>query len=155
MREDDGMEEKPIVSLPLDGPVRERVDGRRGDPRDLLQRDLGRYDALLRWAWKSLEGIFDRDEILLLCDALRNARYDPKRFDRWPSFLAWDLEEVEKYEKLGTHRGIDVEYLSEKVEKMNPLQALCLIDRIEVFWTGMEGGAGEEKALEDAFGKGV
>lgn len=149
------MENRRMVSLPWEGAVGERVDGRRGDPGDLLLRDLGRYDTLLRWAWTSLAGVFDRDEILLLCDALRNARYDPKRFDRWPSFLAWDLEEVEKYERLGTHRGIDVEYLSEKLEKMNPIQALCLIDRVEVFWAGMEGGKGEEKALEETFGKGA
>lgn len=147
------MEKKQIISLDLEGPVRERLEGRRGDPRVLLPRDLGRYDALLRWALKSLVGVFERDEILLLCDALRNARYDTRRFDRWPSFLAWDLEEVEKYEKLGKHQGIDVDFLSEKLEKMNSLQALCLIDRIEVFWTRMEAGAGEEKALKETFGR--
>ena len=117
-----------------------------------LLRDLTRYEALLRWVWPSLAGLFAPDETVLLCDALRNARYDPSRFDRWPSFLAWDLEDVEKYEKLGRDQGIDVPYLSEKLEKMTPLQALALVDRIEAYWAERDRGLPEEEALFRVFG---
>ena len=119
---------------------------------DVKKEDLTRYQATLRWVWPSLAGLFAPDETVLLCDALRNARYDPNRFDRWPSFLAWDLEDVEKYEKLGRDQGIDVPFLSEKLEKMTPLQALALVDRIESYWAERDSGLPEEEALSRVFG---
>ena len=145
------MDEKRTKTLSLEEAVRRRMNEKGGEPDKAVFQDLSRYEALLRWAWKSLAGLFAPDETLLLCDALRNARYDPNRFDRWPAFLAWDLEEVEKYEKLGSNQGIDVEFLSEKLEKMTPLQALSLIDRIEIYWDERNGGLTEEEALALVF----
>jgi len=142
---------KETPASSLEEAVQRRMDRKGGETENALSRDLGRYEALLRWAWPSLAGLFAPDETLLLCDALRNARYDPNRFDRWPAFLAWDLEDVEKYEKLGRDQGIDVEFLSEKLEKMTPLQALALVDRIETYWDERNSGLTEEEALAGVF----
>jgi len=141
-----------IVSLEEGARRRMEGGGEERKQQALLLRDLTRYEAALRWVWPSLAGLFSPDETVLLCDALRNARYDPNRFDRWPSFLAWDLEDVEKYEKLGRDQGIDVPFLSEKLEKMTPLQALVLIDRIEAYWAERDRGLPEEEALSRVFG---
>ena len=81
-----------------------------------IRHDLEQYYALLYFVGEEMRGYFSIDEASHLCDVFRSTSMDIQRLKSWPSFLAWDVEEVEKYEKLGVGAGIEIERLIDKLE---------------------------------------
>lgn len=134
------------ISLAL--PLWQRIEERGKDVSMVIQDDLERHYALLDMTGEDMAGYFFTDEAVLLCDVFRSTRMDLGRLKSWPALLAWDVEDVEKYEKLGSGSGVDVDTLIDKLEKLTPLRALWVWDRIRLFWDMYEG----EKPRDETIG---
>jgi hypothetical protein len=120
------------ISLAL--PLWQRIEERGKDVSMVMQDALERHYALLDMTGEDMAGYFFTDEAVLLCDVFRSTGMDLGRLKSWPALLAWDVEDVEKYEKLGSGSGVDVDTLIDKLEKLTPLRALWVWDRIRLFW---------------------
>jgi len=83
---------------------------------------------------REMAGFFSPSEGAFLCETFKNADFPVKRFDEWPLLLSWDVEDVEKYEKLGARFDVNVPDLLEKMEDITHDQALWLLMAIGRFW---------------------
>jgi len=109
----------------------ERIISRRTkDPSAAVAEDLSLLYALLAVAGEEMEGYFTEQEMSLLSEVFKNDEFESARIREWPALLAWDLEGVEKSEKLSTQFKTDAEVLVEKLEALTPLQALWLLHMI-------------------------
>jgi hypothetical protein len=127
------------------------IDARGSDVSTTIRNDLERYYALLDLVGDKMAGYFSIDEALHLCDVFRSATMDTKRLKSWPVFLAWDVEEVEKYEKLGAGAGIEIEHLIEKLEKLSVVQALWVWNSIRLFWDTFSDAEPKNDVLKRLF----
>lgn len=109
----------------------ERIISRRTkDLSAAVAEDLSLLYALLAVAGEEMEGYFTEQEMSLLSEVFKNDEFESARIREWPALLAWDLEGVEKSEKLSTQFKTDAEVLAEKLEALTPLQALWLLHTI-------------------------
>lgn len=102
-------------------------------PAGLRDRIASSRDRLDETAL-DVEGFFTPAESAFLCETFKNADFPLERFDEWPLLLSWDVEDVEKYEKLGVRFDINVPELLEKLEDFTHDQALWLLLAIDRFW---------------------
>ena len=100
------------------------------DLSSAVEEDLKALYVLLAVTGEEMEGYFTGQEISLLCEVFKNGEFESVRIREWPAQLAWDLEDVEKYEKLSAHFKTNAEVLIEKLEVLTPLQALWLLHTI-------------------------
>lgn len=135
----------------LTASLRKRIDARGNDASATIHNDLERYYALLDLVGEEMTGHFSTDEAFHLCDVFRSTAMDIKRLKSWPAFLAWDVEEVEKYENLGAGSGIETEHLIDKLEKLTVVQALWVWDSIRLFWETSSHGESKNDALKTLF----
>ncbi len=135
----------------LTASLRKRIDARGNDASATIHNDLERYYALLDLVGEEMTGHFSTDEAFHLCDVFRSTAMDIKRLKSWPAFLAWDVEEVEKYENLGAGSGIETEHLIDKLEKLTVVQALWVWDSIRLFWETSSHGESKNNALKTLF----
>lgn len=101
--------------------------------RDLssaVNEDLTVLYTLLGATGDKMAGHFTADEMSLLCEVFKNDEYEPARVREWPTLLAWDVEDVERYEKLSAPFKVNADVLIEKLEELTPLQALWLLKTI-------------------------
>jgi len=96
----------------------------------VVEEDLMSLYALLTVTGEEMEGHFTNQEMLLLREVFKNDEFEPARIREWPALLAWDLEDVEKCEKLSIQFGVNADVLIEKLELLTPLKALCLLRAI-------------------------
>jgi hypothetical protein len=140
-----------INDMRLPDLLRQRIDGGMKDPAALVQDDLERYYALLDLVGEELTGFFTIDEASHLCDVFRSTAMDVKRLASWPSLLAWDVEEVEKYETLGAGAGIETEQLIDKLETLTIVQAVWVWHAIRLFWDTAAADAPRADTLKTIF----
>ena len=108
-----------------------RIDDLPGHLKVLVSEALGKLETTATL----MAGYFDPREGAYICDALHNADYPLERFCEWPKILLWDLEDVEKCEKLGSTRyGVDIVELQNKIERLTLEQALWLVVSVDRFW---------------------
>lgn len=131
--------------------LRKRIDERGSDASATIQGDLERYYALMDLVSEEMKEFFSIDEASHLCDVFRSTSMDIKRLKSWPAFLAWDVEEVEKYEKLGAGAGIEIERLIDKLEKLTVVQALWVWDKIRLFWGTVSHRESKNDTLKSLF----
>ncbi|HEU18719.1 MAG TPA: hypothetical protein ENO00_04955 [Deltaproteobacteria bacterium] len=131
--------------------IRKRIDDRGGDMSATIRHDLEQYYALLYFVGEEMRGYFSIDEASHLCDVFRSTSMDIQRLKSWPSFLAWDVEEVEKYEKLGVGAVIEIERLIDKLEKLTIVQALWVWDSIRLFWKTGSHAESKSETLKTLF----
>ncbi len=101
--------------------------------RDLssaVNEDLTALYTLLAATGEEMAGYFSAEEMSLLCEIFKTDEYEPARRREWPLLLAWDVEDVERYEKLSTQFKVDTDILIEKLEGLTPLKALWLLHTI-------------------------
>jgi len=109
----------------------ERIAKRHSrDLSSAVEEDLMSLYALLAMTGEKLEGYFTRQEMSLLCEVFKNDEFESARIREWPALLAWDLEDVEKCEKLSAQFKTNADVLIEKLEMLTPLQALWLLHTI-------------------------
>lgn len=102
-------------------------------PAGLRERIASSRERLDETA-REMVGFFTPAENAFLCETFKNADFPLERFDEWPLLLSWDVEDVEKYEKLGVRFDINVPELLEKLEDITRDQALWLLLAIDRFW---------------------
>ena len=95
-----------------------------------VEEDLAVLYALLAATGEEMEGYFTGKEMSLLCEVFKNDEFDSARVREWPALLAWDLEDVEKCEKISALFKTNADVLIEKLEMLIPLQALWLLHTI-------------------------
>lgn len=106
----------------------ERTVRRRGrDLSSAVEEDLTALYALLAMTGEEMKGLFTAPEMSLLCEVFKNDEFESERIREWPSLLAWDLEDVEKCEKLSAQFKTNADVLVEKLELLTPLQSLWLL----------------------------
>ncbi|MCD6487142.1 MAG: hypothetical protein J7K35_07435 [Syntrophobacterales bacterium] len=69
----------------------------------VIEENLMSLDVLLTVTGEEMEGHFTSQEMSLLHEVFKSDEFESARIREWPALLAWDLEDVEKCEKLGTH----------------------------------------------------
>lgn len=102
-------------------------------PADLTDRITASLARLHETAL-TMERYFTPAEGAFLCETFKNADFPAQRFDEWPLLLSWDVEDIEKYEKLGSRFDVNVPELLEKLEDFSHDQALWLLFAIDRFW---------------------
>ena len=102
----------------------------RRDLASAVDEDLTVLYTLLGATGDKMVGHFTADEMSLLCEVFKNDEYEPVRVREWPTLLAWDVEDVERYEKLSAQFKVNADVLIEKLEELTPLQALWLLKTI-------------------------
>jgi len=100
------------------------------DLSSAVEEDLVALYALFTMTGDDMKEYFTGEEMSLLCEVFKNDEFEPARIREWPALLAWDLEDVEKYEKLSAHFNVNADVLIEKLEILTPLQALWLLHTI-------------------------
>ena len=125
-----------IINIP--GELESTIAGRDQTVARAVADDLSSYYALLDMIRKDLKDRFTKYEAALLCEIFKNTEMQLERLREWPVLFAWDVEEVEKYEKLSQRYGVDPDVLMEKLEDLLPHQALWLWDRIKQYWRQYE-----------------
>ncbi|MBW2561012.1 MAG: hypothetical protein JRE40_09180 [Deltaproteobacteria bacterium] len=109
----------------------ERIAKRHArDLSSAVEEDLTALYALLTMTGEEMEEYLTKQEMSLLCEVFKNDEFESARIREWPALLAWDLEDVEKYEKLSAQFKTNAEVLIEKLEVLTPLQALWLLHTI-------------------------
>jgi len=101
--------------------------------RDLstaVDEDLTALYTLLAITGETMKGYFSDKEMSLLCEIFKNDEYESARVREWPMLLAWDVEDVERYEKLSAQFKVNADSLIEKLEELTPLTALWLLKTI-------------------------
>ena len=96
----------------------------------VVEEDLMSLYALLTVTGEEMEGHFTSQEMSLLREVFKNDEFEPARIREWPALLAWDLEDVEKCEKLSAQFNVNADVLIEKLEMITPLKALWLLHAI-------------------------
>lgn len=108
--------------------------------RDLssaVDEDLTALYTLLAVTGEKMAGHFSDKEMSLLCEIFKNDEYESSRVREWPMLLAWDVEDVERYEKLSAQFKVNADSLIEKLEELTPLKALWLLKTIrELVFSG-------------------
>ena len=106
------------------------IDNLPVDLKDRITASLARLNETSL----TMEGFFSPAESAFLCETFKNADFPAQRFDEWPLLLSWDVEDIEKYEKLGSRFDVSVPELLEKLEDFTHDQALWLLFAIDRFW---------------------
>ena len=106
------------------------VKRRKGDPSAAIEEDIGLLYALLDMTGKDMAGLFTEQEMALLSEVFKNDEFEASRLREWPGLLAWDVEDVERYEKLGAQFQVNADVVVEKLEVLTPVQALWLLHSI-------------------------
>jgi len=109
----------------------ERITKRHAqDLSSAVGEDLTALYTLLTMTGEEMEGYFTGQELSLLCEVFKNDEFESARIREWPALLAWDLEDVEKCEKISAQFKTSADILVEKLEMLSPLQALWLLHMI-------------------------
>ena len=132
-----------IVHLPR--PLQEKIEQRGEDFSTIIQRDLECYYAILDMVEDEMKDQFSIKEASLLCNVFRNTQMEIGRLKSWPTLFVWDVEDVEKYERLGEQFEVNTNDLINKLEKLTPYQALWLRDKILLFWNRPNSTEKEEE----------
>lgn len=103
---------------------------RKGDLSAAIEEDLGLLYALLDMIGEDMAGLFTEREMALLREVFKNDEFEAARLREWPGLLAWDVEDVERYEKLGAQFQVNADEVVEKLETLTPVQALWLLHSI-------------------------
>jgi hypothetical protein len=80
----------------------------------------------------SLKGIFTKEELITLLDLHNGTMYEP-RFSS-PGILIAHLEDGQNLEGICDRQGSDFDEIKIKIEKLNHLQSLVLIEECWRFW---------------------
>lgn len=109
----------------------ERIATRHArDLSSAVAEDLAALYALLAMTGEEMAERFTGQELSLLCEVFKNDEFESERVREWPALLAWDLEDVEKCEKISAQFKTNADVLIEKLEALTPLQALWLLHTI-------------------------
>ena len=138
-----------IVHLPQ--PLHEKIEQRGEDFSTIIQRDLECYYAILDMVEDEMKDQFSIKEASLLCNVFRNTQMEIRRLKSWPTLFVWDVEDVEKYERLGEQFEVNTSDLIDKLEKLTPYQALWLLDKILLFWNRPDLIEKEEEIIKELF----
>ena len=138
-----------IVHLPQ--PLHEKIEQRGEDFSTIIQRDLECYYAILDMVEDEMKDQFSIKEASLLCNVFRNTQMEIRRLKSWPTLFVWDVEDVEKYERLGEQFEVNTNDLIDKLEKLTPYQALWLLDKILLFWNRPNSTEKEEETIKELF----
>jgi len=103
---------------------------RKGDLSAAIEEDLGLLYALLDMIGEDMAGLFTEREMALLREVFKNDEFEAARLREWPGLLAWDVEDVERYEKLGAQFQVNADEVVEKLQALTPVQALWLLHSI-------------------------
>ncbi len=133
-------------------PLQEKIEQRGEDFSTIIQRDLECYYAILDMVEDEMKDQFSIKEASLLCNVFRNTQMEIRRLKSWPTLFVWDVEDVEKYERLGEQFEVDTNDLINKLEKLTPYQALWLWDKIRLFWNKPDLIEKEEETIKVLFG---
>lgn len=121
----------------------ERIAKRQtGDLSSAVEEDLTLLYALLAMTGAEMTGYFSEQEMALLSEVFKNDEFESARIREWPALLAWDMEDVERHEKLSAQFKTNAEVLIEKLEALTPLQALWLLHTIRRSGGTPGGGVG-------------
>ena len=135
----------------LSRPLQEKIEQRGEDFSTVIQRDLEYYYTMLDMVEDEMKDQFSTKEAFLLCNVFRSTRMDICRLKSWPTLFAWDVEDVEKYERLGEQIEVDTNDLIDKLNKLTPYQALWLWDKIRLFWNRPNSTEKEEETIKELF----
>ncbi|MBN2282589.1 MAG: hypothetical protein JXO48_01730 [Deltaproteobacteria bacterium] len=138
------------ITIPTDllSKIRERGNDTDATVRDALEA----FFQLMDVTAQTMKGRFSLKEAALLCDIFRSTQMDIERLADWPDIFAWDVEDTEKYEKLGERVGVNAEALAEKLGALQPIQTLWLHDRIRIFWNRAASDEENRELLAELFG---
>ena len=106
------------------------IKRRKGDLPAAIEEDMELLYALLDMTGEDMAGAFTGREMALLREIFKNDEFEAARLREWPGLLAWDVEDVERYEKLGAQFQVNADEVVEKLETLTPVQALWLLHSI-------------------------
>lgn len=106
------------------------IKRRKGDLPAAIEEDIGLLYALFDMTGEDMAGVFTGQEMALLREIFKNDEFEAARLREWPGLLAWDVEDVERYEKLGAQFQVNADAVVEKLEALTPVQALWLLHSI-------------------------
>ena len=107
-----------------------KIKRRKGDLPAAIEEDIGLLYALFDMTGEDMAGLFTGQEMALLREIFKNDEFEAARLREWPGLLAWDVEDVERYEKLGAQFQVNADVVVEKLEALTPVQALWLLHTI-------------------------
>jgi hypothetical protein len=122
------MKSKTLISqdLKLNAALLERGE----DIRTIELRDLKRYYALLNY--HLLELTLPASEVNLVCEALKNYRIED---DSEKARVIWkQVDAAIQREQLDQKWGVDGKVFIHKLQALNHLQFVALVDAVERYW---------------------
>ena len=138
------------VNVHISEALIKRLEKRNENLHDAVREALQSYYALVDATAVEMRGMFTDAESALLCELFKNNDMGIERFQEWPMLFAWDVEDVERCEKISVNYGVDPVLLSEKLEVLTHSQALWLMDKIRQFKRREDAAAlGEEVVQVD------
>jgi hypothetical protein len=140
----------PSVSFRLNKALQENLSDRVKWGASLgvqAQSDLARYYALVDRSLKKLS--LNRNEALLLCDALNGEFFDPCLSP--DAALLLSVESAIEENGLDAKWGADRHELLEKLANFNSLEAMAAIDATERFWKRPTCGEETLREVERVF----
>lgn len=138
------------VTVHISETLIKRLEKRNENLPDAAWEAVQSYYALVDATAEEMRGMFTDAEAALLCELFKNTDMGIDRFPEWPMLFAWDVEDVERCEKISANYGVDPVLLAEKLEVLTHSQALWLMDKIRQFKRREDAAAlGEEVVQVD------
>ncbi|MCK9274774.1 MAG: hypothetical protein M0P57_06760 [Syntrophales bacterium] len=125
------MDKQINITIP-DG-LAKRMTKRKKNVSEAALQDILSYYAIIDATTREMKTMFSQAEAAFICEIFKNTDIGIERFEEWPTLFAWDVEDVERCEKLGRRFEVDACALIEKLESLKPHQSLWLMDRIRLF----------------------
>lgn len=98
-----------------------------------ISESLAELQMIRRRSEAELKGVFTPAEWMLMADSL-NGTIASADFRCYPSALAANIEDSDKFDNIGDKWGVDVANLCSKIDKLTAAQCDAVFSRIEAFW---------------------
>jgi hypothetical protein len=104
-----------------------------GVPPYKISESISDLQMIRRRSESELKGVFTPEEWMLMADSL-NGTIATSDFRCYPSALAANIEDSDKFDNIGEKWGVDVPRLIDKINRLTSAQVDAVFSRIEAFW---------------------
>jgi hypothetical protein len=108
-----------------------------GIPPYKISESISDLQMIRRRSEAELKGIFTPAEWMLMADSL-NGTIASADFRCYPSALAANIEDSDKFDNIGAKWNVDVKKLIYKIEDLTAAQVDAVFARVEAFWDSEE-----------------
>ncbi|MDI3504949.1 MAG: hypothetical protein PWQ81_171 [Bacteroidota bacterium] len=98
-----------------------------------ISESIAELQMIRRRSEAELKGVFTPAEWMLMADSL-NGTIATSDFRCYPSALAANIEDSDKFDNIGEKWGVDVPRLIDKINRLTSAQVDAVFSRIEAFW---------------------